>query len=129
MDVLVQTIEGPVVIPEKVVEKMKTITDLLDVNPGGDIIPLAISKSILEYIIKVSLTNSATDIPTSSLPYVIQGCNYLNIEPLIEVLVGEISNRMKECKTPEEIREKFNIANDFTAEEEKEIREENDWQA
>ena len=34
---------------------------------------------------------------------------------------------IKQCKTPEEIRLRFNIPNDFTPEEEEEVRKENAW--
>ena len=38
----------------------------------------------------------------------------------------QVAEYIKQCKTPEEIRLRFNIPNDFTPEEE-EVRKENAW--
>ncbi|PQQ04120.1 SKP1-like protein 1A [Prunus yedoensis var. nudiflora] len=56
----------------------------------------------------------------------IMTANYLNIKSLLDLIVQTVVDRIK-GKTPEEIRETFNIKNDFTPEEEKEIRMENQW--
>lgn len=56
----------------------------------------------------------------------IQAANYLDIKGLLDVTCKTVANMIK-GKTPEEIRKTFNITNDFTAEEEKAIREENRW--
>ncbi|GKT87833.1 E3 ubiquitin ligase complex SCF subunit scon-3 [Colletotrichum tofieldiae] len=47
---------------------------------------------------------------------IILASNYLDIKPLLDV--GQV---------PEEIRKTFNITNDFTPEEEEQIRRENEW--
>ncbi|XP_047087157.1 SKP1-like protein 1 [Lolium rigidum] len=52
--------------------------------------------------------------------------NYLNIEELLHLTCQTIADMIK-GKTPEEIRRTFNIKNDFTAEEEEEIRREYQW--
>ena len=39
----------------------------------------------------------------------------------------QVAEYIKQCKTPEEIRQRFNIPNDFTPEEEEEVRKENAW--
>ena len=39
----------------------------------------------------------------------------------------QVAEYIKQCKTPEEIRLRFNIPNDFTPEEEEEVRKENAW--
>ena len=45
---------------------------------------------------------------------------------LLDLTCMTVANMMK-GKTPEEIRKTFNIKNDFTAEEEEEVRKENQW--
>nr|XP_016509628.1 PREDICTED: SKP1-like protein 1A [Nicotiana tabacum] len=56
----------------------------------------------------------------------ILAANYLNDKELLDILCQETADRMK-GKTPEEIRKAFNIKNDFTPEEEEQIRQENAW--
>ncbi|TMW84254.1 hypothetical protein EJD97_025528 [Solanum chilense] len=52
--------------------------------------------------------------------------NYLNIKSMLDLTCQTVADMIKE-KTPEEIRKTFNIENDFTPEEEEEIRRENAW--
>ena len=52
--------------------------------------------------------------------------NYLDIDPLTELSCAKLASLIK-GKSAEEIRKKFGIENDFTQEEEAQIREENKW--
>jgi len=56
----------------------------------------------------------------------ILAANYLNIKELLDLTCLTVANMIK-AKTPEEIRKTFNIKNDFTPEEEEEVRKENQW--
>ncbi|KHN95129.1 SCF complex subunit Skp1 [Metarhizium album ARSEF 1941] len=57
---------------------------------------------------------------------IILAANYLDIKPLLDVGCKTVANMIK-GKSPEEIRKTFNITNDFTPEEEEQIRRENEW--
>ncbi|KAI6671532.1 hypothetical protein NL676_006417 [Syzygium grande] len=56
----------------------------------------------------------------------ILAANYLNIKGLLDLTCQTVADMIK-GKTPEEIRKTFNIKNDFTPEEEEDVRRENQW--
>ncbi|XP_044959263.1 SKP1-like protein 1 [Hordeum vulgare subsp. vulgare] len=56
----------------------------------------------------------------------ILAANFLNIKGLLDLTCQTVADMIK-GKTPEEIRKTFNIKNDFTPDEEEEIRRENQW--
>ena len=57
---------------------------------------------------------------------IILAANYMDIKSLLELAASRVASVIK-GKSPEEIRKTFNIQNDFTPEEEQQIREENQW--
>ncbi|KAI3919496.1 hypothetical protein MKW98_030207 [Papaver atlanticum] len=62
----------------------------------------------------------------STLFDLILAANYLNIKELLDLTCQTVADMIK-GKTPKEIRKTFNIKNDFTPEEEEEVRRENQW--
>ena len=56
----------------------------------------------------------------------ILAANYMDIKPLLDLTCATVASMIK-GKTPEDIRATFNITNDFTPEEEAQVREENKW--
>jgi len=57
---------------------------------------------------------------------IILAANYLDVKGLLDVTCKTVANMIK-GKSPEEIRRTFNIKNDFTPEEEEQIKRENAW--
>jgi Skp1 family, dimerisation domain len=53
-------------------------------------------------------------------------CNMLDYRPMMDLACACVASMIK-GKTPEQIRETFNIRNDFTPEEEARVRAENQW--
>jgi S-phase kinase-associated protein 1 len=56
----------------------------------------------------------------------ILAANYLDIKSLFDLTCMTVADMIK-GKTPEEIRKTFNIINDYSPEEEEEVRRENQW--
>lgn len=56
----------------------------------------------------------------------ILAANYLNIKGLLDLTCQTVANLIKGRST-EDLRQKFNIKNDFTPEEEEEVKRENQW--
>lgn len=56
----------------------------------------------------------------------ILAANYLDIKSLLDVTCKTVAHMIK-GKTPEQIRQTFNIKNDFTPEEEEQVRRDNAW--
>ena len=61
-----------------------------------------------------------------SLFSLILAANYLNLKPLLDLACKAVADEIK-GKTPDEIRSRFNIKNDFTPEEEEQVQAENAW--
>lgn len=67
---------------------------------------------------------ASMDLP--DLADVIMAANFLDIRGLLDVLCKRVADMIR-GKSTEELRTIFNIKNDFTPEEEREIRNENLW--
>ena len=66
------------------------------------------------------------DIEQEFLFDLLMSVNYLDIDGILDLACAKIASMIK-SKTPEEIRNQFNIENEFTPEEEKFLNEENKW--
>lgn len=70
------------------------------------------------------LEHKTTDIPT--LQKMIQACNFMEFKKMLTFSVFCMAELVK-GKTTEQLREMFNIENDFTPEEEEQIKKESKW--
>lgn len=66
------------------------------------------------------------EVDQETLFNIILAANYLDIKPLLNIGCKTVANMIK-GKSVEEIRKTFNIVNDFTPEEEAQIKKENEW--
>ena len=66
------------------------------------------------------------EVQQETLFELILAADYMGIKPLLDLTCATVASMVK-GKTAEEIRKTFNIVNDFTPEEEAQVREENKW--
>lgn len=90
--------------------------------------PLDIEKPLKSELIKaVPLWDyNFINIPNDELMRLIMAANYMDIVPLSILGCAQIASKIK-GRPVEQIRKEFNIVNDFTPEEEAQVRRENKW--
>ncbi|XP_022891665.1 SKP1-like protein 1A [Olea europaea var. sylvestris] len=130
------------VVKESSAVQCLTIKNLVEDRCVSDPIPLAnVDSKILALVIEfmekhaeTTLSNSEKkefDVefvkkPFDDLLELILAANYLDFRELMDVLCNTCAKQMENWSV-EEVREKFNIQNDYTVEEEKAARAENPW--
>ncbi|KAJ4830426.1 hypothetical protein Tsubulata_032911 [Turnera subulata] len=72
------------------------------------------------------LGHEFTKVDQDTLFDVLLASNYLDIKNLLDLVCQTVADMIK-GKTTEEIRKTFHIKNDYTPEEEEEVRRENQW--
>jgi S-phase kinase-associated protein 1 len=137
-------------IDEMVALEMQTIKAMIEDNCADDTgipVPNVTSKilaKVIEYCNKhVEIPSSEEEKPRNeddlkawdkdfvnvdqaTLFELILAANYLNIKNLLDLTCQTVADMIK-GNSPEEIRNLLNIENDFTQEEEEEVRRENQW--
>ncbi|KAK8477249.1 hypothetical protein V6N13_027833 [Hibiscus sabdariffa] len=135
-------------VDEAVVLQSQTIKNMIEDNCADGKIPLpnitgkTLSK-VLEYCKKHAEAEVAADkegnseelkvwdgeflnVDQGTLFDLIMAANFLDIKELLDLTCQAVAYMLK-GKTPEQIREIFHIKNDYTPEEEEEVRRENAW--
>ncbi|CAL1375903.1 unnamed protein product [Linum trigynum] len=133
-------------VEEAVAMQSQTIKHMIEDGCAGDVIPIpnvtgAILAKVLEFCKKhqqhapdrqsdadelKKWDASFANVGPDTLYHLLLAANYLNIKDLLDLTCQTVADIIK-GKKPEEIRKYFNIKNDFTKEEEEEIRRENQW--
>ncbi|KAK9126356.1 hypothetical protein Scep_015202 [Stephania cephalantha] len=137
------------IVDEAVAIQSQTIKHLIeDTVPDEDGIPLPVVHSrilakVMEYLIKHANYKPDNDaaakeefknwdvkflgkLDNKTLFDLILAANYLDIKGLLDLTCQAVADWMKGMSV-EEVRELFNIENDFTPEEEEAVRKENQW--
>ncbi|XP_010241289.1 PREDICTED: SKP1-like protein 11 [Nelumbo nucifera] len=138
-------------VDEAVALQSEMIKQMVEDGFGGDVIPLLnVSSIVLSKVIdyckkhveldfkkKMDGDNEAHEeiknwdseyinVGVDELYHLIMAANYLHIKGLLDLTCQKVADIIK-GKQPEQIRKIFNIENDFTPEEEQEIRKEHSW--
>merc|ERR1711939_954850 len=136
-------VDAKVAIMSETVKSMMGVEEEDEIEAPEAAIPLpAVEGNILELVLKYCnyhYTNKETKeeeknnwdsefvkVDDDTLFSLILAANYLDIKSLLDLTCKTVADYIKQCKTPQEIRRRFNIKNDFTPEEE-EVRKENAW--
>lgn len=144
------------IISEATAEKCQTIKTMIDDGNGFDEsdepLPLpSISSEVLSWIESYCDEHKNEDVPTEEqleetkrdeitgwdsefinglqqhqLFDLIMAANYIDCSALLNLACKRVAFMIK-GKTPQEIRDTFDIENDFTPEEEEQIKRENEW--
>ena len=110
--------------------------NICNFNPPNTDVPIDVEietlKNIIEYLENLDKidewkSNFLDNLSDEPLFKLVTAANYLNIKSLLDITCKHIADEIKKCSTPQEIRRRFNIKNDFTPEEEEEVRRENAW--
>ncbi|XP_019156820.1 PREDICTED: SKP1-like protein 1B [Ipomoea nil] len=124
-----------------VAQQSETLKHMIEDDCAEDCIPLSkVTGKILAMVLNYCETCAAASsvkeliifdvefrkVDQATLCDLILAANYLRIPDLLTLTCQALADSIKD-KTPEEIREAFNIKNDFTPEEEEDIRRENQW--
>ncbi|KAI3991950.1 hypothetical protein MKX01_012895 [Papaver californicum] len=141
---------GEFVVDEAVALQSNTIRHMIEDDCADSGIPLAnVTSEIMGLVIQYCKKHVEENPPQGDAPavdedlkkwdaefvnkfeqktlfHLILAANYLDIKSLLDLTCQKIADMIKE-KTPDEIRKTFNIKNDFTPEEEEEIRREKQW--
>ena len=146
--------EGEIIeVDQEVAEKSVLIKGLIEDGGTEDEIPIAqVNHRIMEKVIvfmdhmrsvappEIEKPLSSTDlsqfvgqwhadyvnVEQEMLFEIVMAANYLDVKPLLELSCAKVASLIK-GKTVQEIRQFFNIENDFTPEEEAQVMEENRW--
>ncbi|KAM4099282.1 hypothetical protein ACJW30_07G145900 [Castanea mollissima] len=128
-------------VEETVAMESQTIKSLIEDDCANNAIPLPnVTSHILSLVIQYCKEHTSSksneelkawdtqfiDVDLNVLFDLIMAANYLNVKGLLDLTCQTVADMMKGM-TPEQIRKKFNIVNDFTPEEEEEVRRENAW--
>ncbi|XP_038712426.1 SKP1-like protein 1B [Tripterygium wilfordii] len=130
-------------VEEAVALKSQTVKHMIEDECGDNGIPTpnvtsTILAKVIEYCKKHVDSSSSEDeglknwdaefakVDLATLIDLIWAANYLNIKGLLDLTCQTVANMMKE-RSPEEMRKIFHIKNDYTPEEEEEVRREISW--
>ena len=136
-------------VPRAIAEMSVTIRNMLeDADDEGDaVVPLMnVSSKILEKVIAYcehyhehpdtadngkdgdisSWDSKFCEVDQATLFELILAANFLDIKSLLEVTCKKVASMIR-GKSPDEIRKTFCIKNDFTKDEEDQVRKENEW--
>ncbi|EYU37960.1 hypothetical protein ABFS82_02G007500 [Erythranthe guttata] len=142
--IVLQSSDGQIFeIEESVASNSQTLRNMIEDECADNTIPLPnVTAKILARVIEyckrhTDAAANADDLKKFDADFVdpddqetlfdtLLAANYLNISSLMDMLCKAIAEMLKD-KDPEVTRKKFNIVNDYTKEEEEEVRKENSW--
>jgi S-phase kinase-associated protein 1 len=114
------------VVPKRIFEKVLTFVEYHNEHGAmQDIEKPLLSNNMFEVVGEWDAT-FITSCAQEELFELILAANNLGLKALLDLTCAQVGAKIR-GKSPEEIRQTFNIVNDFTPEEEAQVQEENQW--
>ena len=136
-------------VPKKIASKSAIIYMMIeDAGDVSEVVPLAdksctlhIIQRVVEYLQKHQEfeANGAEDEQINAFDKEFQeqsdeiifqtilAANFLDIKNLLELMCKKVADEIKKCKTPDDIRDRWNIRQDYTPEEVEEVKKAHPW--
>jgi len=122
-------LDQPISLPNLTTTVLELVVEYLNYYANSALRPSEIQKPLRSNDFAELVTeweDQFVDKPHEVVFELIIAARYLCIPGLLDLAAARVAGWIK-GKTPEEIRRRFNIVNDFTPEEEQQIRDENKW--
>jgi S-phase kinase-associated protein 1 len=124
-------------VPIEAASASVVVRDIIEDTGGASMSPIrleSIGASTLEVVVDFMQEPRTSDywvcrlskLPQEQLFDVVNACNFLNIEGLLDPGAETIASMIRN-KSPEELRRVFDVPNDFSPEEIDRIRRDNEW--
>jgi S-phase kinase-associated protein 1 len=125
------------VLHKNIFEQSITIKNMINVNSDESVPVPNVDSKFFEYFVRfgelstdpdkrTDEMNDLLDVDVSTTLQIILMANYLDCKELFDSSCNKVASMIR-GKTPEEIRETFNIKYDYTPEEVEKVRRDNPW--
>lgn len=79
-----------------------------------------------DYVVR-AFDNEFQDQPDGTIFQIILAANFLDVKNLLELMCKKIADELKKCKTTEDVRNRFDIRQDYTQADVDEVRKAHPW--
>ena len=144
-EITLETYDKHMIKIQKSIAEQSTVINMMieDIIDENAIVPLAnkaCTLSIIQLVVKylkkhtefekeqtannvvTEFDNEFQDQPDEIIFQIILAANFLDIKNLLELMCKKIADELKKCETPEDVRNRFNIREDYTQDDVNEIR-------
>jgi S-phase kinase-associated protein 1 len=149
-EITLETYDKHMIKIQKSIAKESTVINMMieDIVDENAIVPLAnkaCTLSIIQLVVKymkkhtefekeqtannvvTEFDNEFQDQPDEIIFQIILAANFLDVKNLLELMCKKIAEELKKCKTTEDVRNRFNIRQEYTQADVKEVENAHTW--